>query len=70
MVLEIFDSKGRRYTEEQIAAIHQHLESGHKDTEAMDQIHQCMNQVGWDADTLDAIAGIVRATGRPVEDPA
>lgn len=39
-----------------------------EDAVALDQIADCLRAPDWNADTLDAIADIVRATGRKVED--
>jgi hypothetical protein len=43
------------------------------DTEALNRIHACLSGLEWSADTLEAIAALVEATGRliappPVED--
>ena len=40
------------------------------DTEALNRIHECLNGLEWSADTLDAIAALVEATGRPIAPPA
>jgi len=40
------------------------------DTEALDGIYDCLNGLEWSADTLDAIAALVEATGRPIAPPA
>ena len=39
------------------------------DEEAMDQIHRQLSGNEWDADTMDAVALWVEATGRTVDDP-
>lgn len=40
------------------------------DTQAMDRITEAMSAKEWSADTLDAIAEYVTATGRIILDPA
>ncbi len=40
----------------------------HPDARALDAIARELDGVEWDADTLDAIAAIIRATGRQVRD--
>ena len=39
------------------------------DTEALDRIHECLNGLEWSADTLEAIAALIEATGRPIAPP-
>ena len=39
------------------------------DTEALNRIHECLNGLEWSADTLEAIATLVEATGRPIAPP-
>ena len=39
------------------------------DRRAMDAIHEVMDGVEWDADTLDAIAKIVERSGRAIREP-
>ena len=39
------------------------------DTEALDRIHACLTGLEWSADTLEAIAALVDATGRPIAPP-
>jgi hypothetical protein len=39
------------------------------DTEALDRIHACLTGLEWFADTLEAIAALVDATGRLVAPP-
>ena len=39
------------------------------DTEALDRIYDCLHGLEWSADTLDAIAALVEATGRPIAPP-
>jgi hypothetical protein len=39
------------------------------DTEALQRIWNCLNRVEWSADTLEAIAALVEATGRPIAPP-
>jgi hypothetical protein len=39
------------------------------DTEALDGIHACLTGLEWSADTLEAIAALVEATGRPIAPP-
>ena len=39
------------------------------DTEALNRIHACLDGVEWSADTLEAIAALVEATGRPIAPP-
>ena len=39
-----------------------------KDTEILDNIANLMSRKDWDADLFDEIAGLIRATGRTVED--
>jgi hypothetical protein len=40
------------------------------DTEALDRIHACLTGLEWSADTLEAIAALVDATGRPIARPS
>lgn len=37
------------------------------DTEALDRLAELMSGAEWSADTLDAIADVVRATGRSID---
>ena len=39
------------------------------DTDALHRIWECLNGVEWSADTLEALAALVEATGRPVAPP-
>ena len=40
------------------------------DTEALHRIHECLNGLEWwSADTLEAIAALIEATGRPIAPP-
>jgi hypothetical protein len=39
------------------------------DTEALDRIWDCLQGVEWSADTLEAIAALVEATGRRIAPP-
>jgi hypothetical protein len=39
------------------------------DTEALNRIHDCLNGLEWSADTLEAIAALLEATGRPIAPP-
>jgi len=39
------------------------------DTEALNRIHACLDGVEWSGDTLEAIAALVDATGRPIAPP-
>jgi hypothetical protein len=39
------------------------------DTDALDRIHACLSGLEWSADTLEAIAALVEATGRCVAPP-
>ena len=39
------------------------------DTEALDRIHACLAGLEWSADTLEAIAALVEATGRTIAPP-
>ena len=39
------------------------------DTEALDRIHACLTGLEWSADTLEAIATHVEATGRTIAPP-
>ena len=39
------------------------------DTEALDRIHACLTGLEWSPDTLEAIAALVAATGRPIAPP-
>ena len=39
------------------------------DTEALNRIHECLNGLEWSADTLEAIAALIEATGRPIAPP-
>lgn len=38
------------------------------DSEALEIIASLMSETDWDADTLDAIADAIRATGRTIND--
>ena len=38
------------------------------DAQALDEIADLLSGNEWDADTIEAIAQLVRQTGRPVED--
>jgi hypothetical protein len=38
-------------------------------TEALNRIHECLNGLEWSADTLEAIAALIEATGRPIAPP-
>jgi hypothetical protein len=40
------------------------------DTEALDRTHACLTGLEWSADTLEAIAALVEATGRPIAPPS
>jgi hypothetical protein len=40
-----------------------------RDTEALDHIHACLTGLEWSSDTLEAIAHLVEATGRPIVPP-
>ena len=39
------------------------------DTEALNRIYDCLNGLEWSADTLEAIAVLIEATGRPIAPP-
>jgi hypothetical protein len=39
------------------------------DTEALNRIYDCLNGLERSPDTLDAIAALVEATGRPIAPP-
>ena len=39
------------------------------DTEALNHIYACLNGLEWSADTLEAIASLIEATGRPIAPP-
>jgi hypothetical protein len=39
------------------------------DTEALERIHACLTRLEWSADTVEAIAALVDATGRPSAPP-
>jgi hypothetical protein len=39
-----------------------------KDKQALDRIRDILDRQVWDADTLDAIADVVRQTGRKIRD--
>jgi hypothetical protein len=42
---------------------------GLSDTEALNRIHACLSGLEWSPDTLEAIAVLVEATGRPIAPP-
>ena len=39
------------------------------DTETLNRIQECLNGLEWSADTLEAIAALIEATGRPIAPP-
>lgn len=52
------------------ARINQELaERAALDSEALDRIHKLLDGREWSADTLDAIADVVRSTGRVIREP-
>lgn len=52
------------------ARINQELaERATLDSEALDRIHKLLDGREWSADTLDAIADVVRSTGRVIREP-